>query len=116
MAKADAALETVITTLLVDAVQGAFAMVHCRVADPTTSPVTPELGKLGEVMVAEPEITDQVPIPTIGVLPARVVVVTLQIFWAGPAFAVVGAALTTTATLMQLADQHPVVLFLALTK
>lgn len=76
----DAAPETVIETLLVDAVQGALAILHCSVAVPTTKPVTPEVAELGAVIVAVPEITDQVPVPDTGVLPAKVVENTLQIF------------------------------------
>jgi hypothetical protein len=70
---------TDITTSSVDAVQGAFDMVHLKVADePITKPVTPDVGDDGVVIVAVPETTDQAPVPTVGVFPASIVVVTLH--------------------------------------
>ena len=66
--------------------------VHVKVADaPTISPVTPDAGEAGVVIVAVPEMTAQIPVPTTGVLPASVVVVTLHRFWSEPALAVVGS-------------------------
>ena len=47
-----------------------------------------------------PLTIDQVPVPTAGLFPARVVVVTLQRFCAVPAFAVVGSAELTTVTVL----------------
>lgn len=46
---------------------------------PGTSPVTPDVGDEGVVMVAAPLITDHVPVPVIGVLPNRFADVELQI-------------------------------------
>jgi hypothetical protein len=73
-------------------------MVQRRVATPgTTKPVTPEVGELGVVMVAVPETTVHAPVPTVGVLPAKVAVLTPQAgFMSEPAAAVVGAAFTVT--------------------
>ena len=51
-------------------------MVHLSVATlPTTKPVNPEIGEDASVIVAVPETTDHVPVPTVGVLPASVAVV-----------------------------------------
>lgn len=83
--------ETFITTSSVEGRHTPFETVQRRVAEaPTASPVTPDVGEVGVVTVAVPEITDQTPVPTAGVLPAKVVVVILHKFWSGPAFAVVG--------------------------
>ena len=81
------------TTSSVETVQGALEMVQRSVAVlGVANPVTPEVGDVGVVMVAEPDTTDQVPVPTVGVLPARVAVVAPQVgFISEPALAVVGA-------------------------
>ena len=50
-------------------------IVHTNVFAPTLSPVTPEVGSLGVVTVELPAITVHVPVPTVGVFPARVAVV-----------------------------------------
>ena len=65
----------------VEGVHAPLEIVHLSVAeDPTTNPVTPEVGDEGVVTVAVPEITDHIPVPTVGVLPANVAVVTLHRF------------------------------------
>jgi hypothetical protein len=66
-------------------------MVHTRVEDPLMlSPVTPEVGLLIEVTIADPKNTDHVPVSLIrGVLAAKVAVVILQRSWSGPATAIV---------------------------
>ena len=72
-------VDTLITTSSVELVQAPLAIVHLKVAElPTTSPIIPELGELALEMVAVPETTDQVPLPAVGVFPARVLVVTLH--------------------------------------
>ena len=88
----------VIITSSVEGVQGALDIVQRRVAVPgTAKPVTPEVGEVGVVMVAVPETTDHTPVPTAGVLPANVAVVTPQAgFMSEPAAAVVGGAFTVT--------------------
>ena len=59
--------------------QGADVTVHLKVAEaPMTSPVTPEVGEDGVVTFAVPETTVQAPDPSVGILPANVVVVVLQ--------------------------------------
>ena len=97
----------VITTSSNEAAQGAFEIVQRRVAVPAaTNPVTPDVGEVGVVIVAVPEKTVHKPVPTEGVLPAKVAVVTPQAgFISAPAAAVVGAAETTTAAV--LAFVHP---------
>ena len=50
-------------------------IVQTNVFAPTLNPVTPEVGLPGVVTVAEPAITVHVPVPTVGVFPARVAVV-----------------------------------------
>ena len=89
----------VITTSSVEAAQGAFVIVQRRVAVPLmANPVTPEVGEFGEVIVAVPETTLHVPVPTAGVLPANVVVVTPHAgLMSEPALAVVGSELTAMA-------------------
>ncbi len=70
---------TVITTSSLLLAQGEFDIVQRKVAEaPTTNPVTPEVGEVRLVTVAVPDTTDQAPVPMKGVLPARVVVVTLH--------------------------------------
>ena len=73
-------------------------MVQRRVATPgTLRPVTPDVGEPGVVMVAVPETTVQLPVPTPGLLPAKVAVLTPQAgFISVPAAAVVGGAETVT--------------------
>ena len=66
----------VIITSSVEGVQGALEIVHRKVAVPgTAKPVTPEVGEVGVVMVAVPDTTLHAPVPTVGVLAAKVVVV-----------------------------------------
>ena len=75
------ALVVVIIIVLVEAVQGELEMVHCKVTEPdAANPVTPEVGEPGVVIVAVPETTDHVPLPTVAVFPAKVAVVTPQMF------------------------------------
>ena len=50
-----------------------FEIVHLNVALlPAVIPVTPEVAELAVVIVALPLTTLQVPVPVVGVLPARV--------------------------------------------
>ncbi|MDA3891468.1 MAG: hypothetical protein PF517_07350 [Salinivirgaceae bacterium] len=86
----------VITTSSVEAVQGELEIVQRRVAVPgTDNPVTPDVGELGVVIVAEPDSTVHVPVPFVGELPAKVAVVASQAgFMSVPASAVVGGAFT----------------------
>ena len=71
----------VITTSSVEEVQAPLDMVQRKVAaEPTVNPVTPEVGEEAVVIVAVPDTTDQVPVPLVGVFPAKVAVVILQRF------------------------------------
>ena len=72
-----------------------FEIAHWKIVLPTPSPVTPEFGEVGDVIVPEPETTVQLPVPTAGVLPDRVVVVA-QTVCEDPAAEVVGRGLTDT--------------------
>lgn len=47
-------------------------MVQTNVFVPIFNPVTPEVGEVGVVTIAPPEITVQFPVPTDGALPLRV--------------------------------------------
>jgi hypothetical protein len=49
-----------------------FAIVQTNVFVPRDSPVTPDAGSFGEEIVALPAISVHVPVPVLGVLPARV--------------------------------------------
>lgn len=56
-------------------------MVHRKVTfAPTTKPVSPEEAEEGVVIVAEPATTVHNPVPTAGVFPDKVAVVTLHRF------------------------------------
>ncbi len=56
-----------------------LAIVQTTVLVPTDNPAIPEAGSVGVVTMAPPAKTVQVPVPTVGVLPARVAVL-LQVF------------------------------------
>ena len=80
--------QVVITTSSVEGVQGGLEIVHRKMAVPP-KPVTPEVGEVRVVMVAVPDTTLHAPVPTVGVLAAKVVAVVLSQgrFWSGPALA-----------------------------
>ena len=66
-------------------------MVQRRFAVPeTANPVTSDVGEDGVVMVAVPETTVQVPVPTVGLLPAKVAMVASHAVMSEPALATVG--------------------------
>ena len=53
--------------------QGTFEIVHLSTAlVPTGTPVTPEVGEVGVVMLAVPLTSVHRPLPDVGVLPAKV--------------------------------------------
>ena len=87
----------IFTSSLTDA-HGGSLTVHRRVTVPVTSPVSPDVGELGVVIVPVPETTVHKPVPTLGVFPARVAVVVLHKFWSGPASALTEPALTVNTT------------------
>jgi hypothetical protein len=75
-------------------------MVHLNVYVAPAVPVKVDVGLDVVVIVPPVPLTMlQVPVPTVGVLPANVTVVNPQVaelVWSAPALAVVGAALTVT--------------------
>ena len=66
------AASTIIFISSVEGLHAPLVMVHLKVLVPLARPVTPEEGEEGVVMVAAPEIKVQIPVPVVGVLPARV--------------------------------------------
>jgi len=67
----------VIVEVLVQPVVAKVDVQASVVVEPMTRPVTPDVGEAGLVMVADPETTDQSPVPVVIVFPASVVVVVL---------------------------------------
>jgi hypothetical protein len=59
----------------VDGGQGALLIVHINKFAPTPNPVIPDVGDDGVVIVPAPLTNVHTPVPTAGVLPARVAVV-----------------------------------------
>ena len=74
-----------------EAAQGEFEMVHWKIFVPTARPVIEVVGESEFVIVPDPEIKLQLPIPTSAVL-AFIVVVgeEIQRVWFDPAEAIVG--------------------------
>lgn len=64
---------TFIVTSSNEAVQGALLMVHLKVLTPLLRPLTEEVALFAFPKVPVPAITVQVPVPTVGELPANVV-------------------------------------------
>ena len=68
---------TVTASLL--GLQSGLEIVHCKVTDePGVNPLMLVVAELGLAIVAVPEITVQIPVPTDGIFPMRVAVVTPQ--------------------------------------
>ena len=81
----------VMTTSSVEAVHGAFEIVQRKVEVVPAVPVNADVGLVGVVMLPPaPETIVHKPVPKTGLFAAKVVEVP-QMFWSGPAFAVVGA-------------------------
>lgn len=81
----------VMVTVLVELVQGGLEIVHIKTFAPALNPVTPDVGDEGLAIVPAPLTNVQVPVPDVGVLPAKVAEL-LQRVWFGPAAAAVGEA------------------------
>ena len=79
----------VIVTSSAEAGHGLFVIVQRNTFGPTPNPVTVEFGEFGLVIVPDPLTKLHVPVPTVGVLPARVAVEP-HTDWSGPALDVVG--------------------------
>jgi hypothetical protein len=102
---------TFIVTSLSDVPQAPAVIVHFNTElVPMVNPVTPEVGEAGVVTEAEPDTTLQLPVPKVGVLPARVAVVVLQRFWLGPAFDAVGVLFVTIVTSSKESGQTPLLM------
>lgn len=88
-------------------------MLHSRIFIPSPKPVTVVLGLFGLVIVPDPDITDHVPAPVVGVLPANVVVGELiHTVWFGPANAILGAGSTITVMVALVNGQAPLFVIL----
>lgn len=88
-------------------------MLHCSTLIPRPNPVTVVLGLLGLVIDPDPEITDHVPTPVVGVLPASVVVGELiQMVWFEPAVATLGAGSTIIVIVALVNGQAPLLVIL----
>ena len=85
------AASRVIETLSFDGGHDPLVTVQTKVLPPTERPVTPDDGSAGVVTLPDPASTVHAPVPTVGVLPARVAIVK-QTVSSGPALAVVGGA------------------------
>ena len=55
-------------------------MVHWKVFVPTLNPVTVDVADVGVVIVPLPAMSVHIPVPVVGVFPAKVELVTLQRF------------------------------------
>ena len=78
-------------TLEMEAAHGAFEMVHSKTFVPRPRPVIEAVGDKELVIVPDPEINVQTPIPTVAVFAAIVAEGDeMQMVWLGPAFATVG--------------------------
>ena len=58
-----------------EGVHDPLEIVQRKVLEPTPSAVNPDVGEVGVVIVAVPEIKVHIPVPVVGVFPARVAVV-----------------------------------------
>ena len=102
----------VITTSSVEGVQGGLEIVHVNVAVPgTLSPVTPEVGEVGVVIVPVPTIVHNPVSGGVTAFPANVAVVASQAgFISEPASAVVGDSETLTEAVFSGAAEPQVLL------
>ena len=102
----------IISTSSVEAAHDPLVIVQRKVAVPDAAkPVTPEVGELGVLMVAVPEITVQLPVPVAGVFPANVAVVPSHVaFISVPAADTVGTASTVTEVVLAPVDEPQVLL------
>ena len=69
------AASLVMITSSKEGVQEPLEIVHRKVFAPTPIAVKPEVGDVGVVIVAVPEINVHIPVPVVGVFPASVAVV-----------------------------------------
>jgi hypothetical protein len=87
-----------ISTASMEGPHGAFVIVHFNEYALPATPVNVEVGEVGVVIVPPTPVTIlHIPVPTIGVFPAKVAEVP-QIIWSGPALALVGLAVRLMTT------------------
>ena len=82
----------VMLTESLDVVQLPFEMLHNNLFVPALNPVMVVLARVESANIAVPDSTVHLPVPEVGVLPARVALVPHTV-WSEPALAVVGAKL-----------------------
>lgn len=82
-------------------------MVHCKTSKPKARPVTVVVGELNDVILAPPNNTDHIPVPTVGVLAAIVAVVEAQTLCDGPAAAILGKSSREMFTVAVVAGHTP---------
>jgi hypothetical protein len=87
----------VIVTWLVDEAHEPFEMLHSKTFAPEPKAVIPDVGEVGAVTVPAPLINVHVPLPVVGVLPAKVAVVP-QTVCGLPATDIVGGNETSIVT------------------
>ena len=86
-----------------------LVMVHLNTLAPVPSPVTPLVGELGVVRIPVPLTSVHVPLPTVGVLPAKVVL-SAQMVWFVPASAGVGSSSLVIVTSSKEGGHTPLVI------
>jgi hypothetical protein len=85
---------------------------HCNIIVPELRLVTPDVGKVELLIAPTPESTDQLPTPTIAMLPFNTVVgVPIQIVCEGPAKDTVGRLSTWMVMVELRAGQTPFLIF-----
>ena len=93
----------------------ADVMLHCRTFVPNDKFVTVEFGLVELVITAEPLITDQVPVPVVGVFAAKVAFgLEIQTVWFGPAVAILVAGSTMIVIVDVVLEQVPTLVILHL--
>lgn len=106
-------LSTWILIVEVVVAQTPFEILHCKILIPNARPVTVDVGLFGLVIVPNPEITDHVPTPVVGVLAANVAFGELiQTVWLGPAVEILGAGSTMIVIVETVCGQAPLFVML----
>ncbi|MBL8157890.1 MAG: hypothetical protein JNM70_27395, partial [Anaerolineae bacterium] len=81
---------------------------HCKMLVPNVNPVTVVFALVEEVTTPPPGNTDQVPVPVVGVLAAKVAVGELiQTVWLEPALAILVAGSTWIVIVLVVLEQVP---------
>ena len=97
------------TTVSVSSGQVPLETIQTKVLMPMERPVTAEVGWVGVVGVPVPLSRVQVPVPVVGVVAAKVLVVE-QMVWSGPALAGLGGASIVMATVSEVVGQTPLLI------